>query len=338
MDHVFALELHRAELRIEKCDIEAQVRVLEIRYLDGIVRLKDVVIEGIMIGPAIIVFNEAHIEAGLISIEGLTIVRSVFSEYTLLSCTILALNTAVHMTRLRVLDGSSIVGISGIYSFSAVELSDVEVRNMTFRGGMLIALGSTLHGRDFRVSHVTIEKGVILDIINSQVLVERLAVNVSDMLSGFYGNSIWALDSNLTVAYCTFLLTATRTSTAFSLWGTHFYASDVWFQTLYSDLIKAVEYSTAILTNIHIEEFDSANVVLSSLSTVHLQHLTIISGQVRASVISAFSQSNITLSHLSLHTGNVQSLVVSSYSTVEISSFVLHFLSADTLFWYIVAR
>jgi hypothetical protein len=84
MDHVFALELHRAELRIEKCDIEAQVRVLEIRYLDGIVRLKDVVIEGIMIGPAIIVFNEAHIEAGLISIEGLTIVRSVFSEYTLL--------------------------------------------------------------------------------------------------------------------------------------------------------------------------------------------------------------------------------------------------------------
>lgn len=338
MDHLFALELHGAELRIEKCDMEVSGRALEVRFLEGTVTLKDVVIEGLVVGPAIIVFNLANIEAGAISIEGLTIVRSVLTENTLLSCTILALNTAVHMTRLKVLDGSSKVGMSGIYSFSAVQLSDVEVRNMTFLGGLLITLGSTLHGSDFRVSQVTMQKGVFLDIIGSQVLVERLIVDDSAKLSEIYGNSIWALDSNLTIASCTFIMTTIGASTAFSLWSTNFHASDVWFQTLSSDLIKAVEYSTAVLTNIHLEEFDSANVVLSSLSTVHLRHLTIVSGQVRASLISAFSQSNITLSHLSLLSGNAQSLVVSSFSAVEISSFVLHSLSADTLFWYIVTR
>jgi len=90
MEHVLAIELHNADVRIEDCHMEVYGRAVSVRYVAGLVSLKRVAIEGLVESPAVAVMNRADIALGLVYVEDLTIVRSALSDATLLTCSVLA--------------------------------------------------------------------------------------------------------------------------------------------------------------------------------------------------------------------------------------------------------
>lgn len=337
---VFIIKQLSADLTLHASYFNVRDFLVLVSALFAQLTVSEVTVEGIILGPALMIPNKANIELGLVRVSGLTIRKSTYSPKTFGSTTLLAINAAVQADHITIEDTTASVGLAGTYSFSAATVRDVYARNVTFQGMVVFGFFSQVDSANLYVGNVTMTIGGFYGCYYSNSRMRNLTTDVG--VAGYYlskptprYNIIIAYSANVTLLDCHFVVPRIANYPALYLWRSSIFTQNLNFTAMYANLINLFDHSNGTVLNVRIGDFKAQSMTLVFQSVLRLDAVTIEQGQIKTSAIAAINQAQVYASNFTLCQGTFESLVSASQSKLILTNFTLPALSADTLFEYI---
>ena len=335
----FVIKQLSADLTVQASTFQLTHFLAVVSALLAQLTVSDIYVQGISVGPALLILNRADISLGLVKVSGLTIRYCSFSAQTYFSTSIFAVNAAVQADHITVENTLAYAGLAGVYSFSVASIRNVEARNVTFPGSIVFLFFSQADSANLLLSNSTLLLGGFHACYSSTSHMRNLTTDVG--VAGYLRkptpryNVVVAFSSNVTLLDCHFVVPPVANFPAFYLWRSSLFAQTLTFTSLYANFLNAFDYSNGTVFNVTIGDFNAQSLALVFQSFLRLDSIVLEKGQMKAGAIVALSQAQVHVTRFTLRQGSFEFLISAVQSNLTLASLTFPALSADAIFTYI---
>ena len=329
------LQLYSGFVYLKNTTITTVQKAIICPYLNGQLSIKDILIEKVSEGPALLLTHSASSLPGTVTIQGLEMRNISQTDTTLYVSTIYALNIIIRLEDIWIHHSYSFAAGCGAYFFAHSQVTNCTFEDsLTHQGALIGHLGGYGVASNLIMREVGIQSMSAILAMSARVALTNVSIfssNVCD--SANLNNMLTILYSEASCVNLTADLQSNYTDLLFRTQSSVLYLAHIQFPVMHATTFFQAIQSNVTLTNVRADIVEVHYFAIINVdSNVNLSQIALKNAVILEEFLSVKTRCKVEAELVEINAGVCESIVTSFESQVNFVNSVLSQIRSGTLF------